>query len=307
MDVETTSSALDRAGSLCALIDSRQSADRTLTPLEPVTDQAAAPSATLRDTVDPDEPIDFGAAVGQLVPPVDVTGRGRSRRLWILPIIAVLAAAAAAPAIGARPEFQTVRDALAGTSTLSPALWIGTSIFLMAGLLLVPLELLTIAAALAFGPLRGGMIAAIGSLALAIVGYLAGRAIGAAGVSRWTSRRSYRSASQLGANGVVGMIVLRLSSVASTGAIHLLCGAGRVPFMTFITGTVIGIAPVIAALSAFGGLLRNALLDPSMANGLAAVGAAVLLLLLAGGMRTFLLIRQFAPSVAGHRNGAEFG
>jgi phosphatidylserine/phosphatidylglycerophosphate/cardiolipin synthase-like enzyme/uncharacterized membrane protein YdjX (TVP38/TMEM64 family) len=307
MDVTTLASALDRAGSLRALIDARQTADRTLTPIEPVTDQPAAPSATLRATIDPDEPIGFGAAVEHLVPPVDFTGRTSPLRIWILPAIALLAALASSPAINARPEFQTIRDTLAGTSSLPSVLWIGTSAFLVAGLLLVPLELLTIAAAVAFGALRGGMVAAIASLALAVMGYAAGRAIGAGGVAQWISRRSYRSARQLGARGVVGVIVLRLSSVASSGAIHLLCGAGRVPFATFMAGTVIGIAPAIVALSALGGLLREALLRPSIANGLATIGVAVLLLILASAMRTFLLIRQFAPSVAGHRDRAEFG
>ena len=241
MEVETVSSALDRAGSLCSLIDSRQTADRTLTPIEPVTDQAAAPSATLRATLDPGEPLGFGAAANQFVPAVDVTGGGGPLRIWILPAIALLAAIASSPAINARPEFHAVRETLAGTSSLPSALWIGTSGFLIAGLLLVPLEVLTIAAAVAFGGRRGAMIAAIGWLALAVIGYVAGRAIGAAGVARWISRRSYRSARQLGAHGVIGVIVLRLSSVASTGAINLLCGAGRVAFVKFMAGTVIAV------------------------------------------------------------------
>jgi phospholipase D1/2 len=307
MDVKTMSAAFDRAGSLCSLIDSRQTADRTLTAITPVTNQTVAPSATFRATLDPAEPIGFGAAVEHLVPSVEVTGRGSPLRIWILPAIAILAAVASSPAISARPEFHTVRDTLAGTSSLPPALWIGTLAFLAAGLLLVPLELLTIAAAVAFGPVRGGMVAAIGSVALAVVGYVAGRAIGAAGVARWISGRSYRSARQLGAHGVVGVVVLRLSSVASAGAIHLLCGAGRVAFVTFMAGTIIGVAPVIGALSALGGLLRGALLHSSMSNAFATIGAAVLLLVLASAMRTFLLIRHFAPSVVGHRDRAEFG
>jgi uncharacterized membrane protein YdjX (TVP38/TMEM64 family) len=307
MDVETLATSLARAGSLRSLIDSRQTANRTLAPIEPVTDQAGAPSAMLRATVDPGEPIGFGAAVEHFLPSVDVTGGGSPLRLWILPGIAILAAVAAAPAISARPEFHTVRETLAGTSALPPALWIGTGAFLIAGLLLVPLELLTIAAALAFGAVRGAMVAAIGSLALAVIGYVAGRAIGAAGAARWTSRRSYRSVGQLGAHGVVGVIVLRLSSVATSGAIHLLCGAGRVAFASFMAGTVIGLAPAIVALSALGGLLRDTLLHPSMSNSLATIGTAVLLLILASAMQTFLLIRQFAPAVASQRERAEFG
>jgi phosphatidylserine/phosphatidylglycerophosphate/cardiolipin synthase-like enzyme/uncharacterized membrane protein YdjX (TVP38/TMEM64 family) len=307
MDVETMSSALACAGSLGSLIDSRQTAERTLTPIEPVTDQAGAPSATLRATLDPGEPIGFGAAARHLLPAVDVTGGSSPLRIWILPALALLAAVASSPAISARPEFHTVRETLAGTSSLPSALWIGTSAFLTAGLLLVPLELLTVAAAIAFGARRGAMVAAIGSLALAAVGYVAGRAIGATRVSRWISRRSYRSARQLGAHGVVGVIVLRLSSVASSGAIHLLCGARRMAFVKFMAGTVIGVTPAIVALSALGGLLRDTLLRPSLSNSLATIGTAVLLVILARAMRTFLLIRQFAPSVAGHRDRAEFG
>jgi phospholipase D1/2 len=307
MAVEMVAPALKRAGSLCALIDSRQASDRTLTPVQPINDQPAEPSEALRATVDPPEPIGFGATLEHLVPPVEATGGSSPLRLWILPAIAILAAIASSSIITARPEFQAVREALAGTSSLPSALLIGTSAFVIAGLLLMPMELLTIAAAVAFGPLRGGIVAAIGSLALTVIGYAAGRAIGASGVARWVSRRSYRSGRQLGAHGLIGVIVLRLSSVASTGAVHLLCGAGRVPFITFMAGTVIAGIPAIITLSALGGFLRETVLRPSIGNGMLTVGATVLLLMLASALRTLLLIRQFAPGMASHREGAEFG
>ena len=305
--VDAVSPEIERTGSLCALIDAHQGADRTLLPIEPVTDQVTEPSTALRVTIDPDEPLGFGPTVTQMVPPVDATGGSTPLRMWILPAIALLAALVTSSAINTRPEFQAVRDALQGTSSLPSALWIGTSSFVVAGLLLVPQELLTIAAAVAFGALRGGLVAAIGSLALAVIGYVAGRAIGASGVAQWVSRRSYRSVRQLGARNVIGMLVLRLSSVASTGAIHLLCGAGRVPFTAYMAGTIIGMVPAIVALSALGSVFRDALLGPSMSNALTTIAVAVLLIVLASAIRTLLLIRQFAPSVAMHRERAEFG
>ena len=305
--VEAIAKEIERSGSLCALIDSHLGADHTLLPIEPVTGQGAEPSTALRDTVDPGEPLGFGPALTQLVPPVDATHTGSPLRLWILPAIALLAGLVTSSAINTRPEFQEIRNALHGTSSLPFALWIGTSAFVLAGMLLVPLELLTIAAAVAFGASRGGIVAAVGSVALAVIGYLAGRAIGAAGVARWVSPRSYRSVRQLGARGAIGVLVLRMSSVASTGAIGLLCGAGRVPFTAYLAGTIIGMVPVIMALSALGGVFRNALLDPSLSNALATLAVAVLLIVLAAAMRTLLLIRQFAPSVAMHRDRAEFG
>ena len=54
-------------------------------------------------------------------------------------------------------------------------------------------------------------------------------------------------------------------------------------------------------------VIRDALLRPSMSNAVATITVAVLLIFLAGLIRMLLLIRQFAPSVAMHRDRAEFG
>ena len=89
-------------------------ADRTLLPVEPVTDQVAEPSAVLRATVDPGEPLGFGPTA-QMVPPVDATGSS-PLRLWILPAIALLAVLVTSAAINTRPEFQAVREALQGAA-----------------------------------------------------------------------------------------------------------------------------------------------------------------------------------------------
>ena len=106
----------------------------------------------------------------------------------------------------------------------------------------------------------------------------------------------------------MGVLVLRLASVASAGSIHLLCGAGRVPFATYLAGTAIGLVPAVAALTGLGALVRHTLLlsvdrertdDHRRGAGSSRPCAAVL--------RTFLLIRQFAPSVSSHRERAEFG
>jgi uncharacterized membrane protein YdjX (TVP38/TMEM64 family) len=105
----------------------------------------------------------------------------------------------------------------------------------------------------------------------------------------------------------MGVLVLRLASVATSGSINLLCGAGRIPFATYMTGTVLAFVPAVAALAGLGALLRWTVLDPTMSHGLITIGAAVLLTALAAILRTLLLIRQFAPSVSDHRARAEFG
>jgi uncharacterized membrane protein YdjX (TVP38/TMEM64 family) len=105
----------------------------------------------------------------------------------------------------------------------------------------------------------------------------------------------------------MGVMALRLASVATSGSIHLLCGAGRVPFATFMTGTLLAFVPGIAALSVVGGLLRRTILDPTTSHVLITIGAVVLVAAGAAVLRTLLLIRQFAPSVSNQRVRAEFG
>ncbi|HEX7778931.1 MAG TPA: VTT domain-containing protein, partial [Vicinamibacterales bacterium] len=310
MAVEDVEGELARAGSLRELIDRRADGEHTLLRIELPAEPVEPPSAALRAAADPDEPVGFGSSVEQLLPPIEET-RGRSPlRLWILPGLVLVAAAAVARASASpdgRPLLQAVRDALGAVPWTPESVWIGAGVFVLAGLLLVPLELLAIVAGLLFGWQPGALIAATGAIATAIAGYIAGRAIGTARLPRWMSRRSYRSGRQIGARGFLGVVALRLASVASAGAINLLSGAWRIPFAAYVTGSVIGLLPPMLALAGLGALLRQTFLQPSIWNGLMTIGAGVLLILVAAGLRALLLIRQFAPSVSSHSERAEFG
>ena len=103
------------------------------------------------------------------------------------------------------------------------------------------------------------------------------------------------------------MLVLRLASVATSGSIHLLSGAGKVPFTTFITATLLTFVPVIAVFTGLGALLRLTLLAPTTYHVLLTIGVALLVMVGSGVLRTLLLIRQFAPSLTNQRARAEFG
>jgi phosphatidylserine/phosphatidylglycerophosphate/cardiolipin synthase-like enzyme/uncharacterized membrane protein YdjX (TVP38/TMEM64 family) len=297
---------IDRAGSLRALIDARQLAEHTLLPVELPSTIEAAPSETARAVADPTEPMAFGSAIEQLVPPGDATNGLRPLPVPPVPLLVpAIALATMSSAVIWRSEFRTIQDVLTSAPRVPPIAWL--SAVAIAGLVFVPLELLAIAAGALLGLPRGGGVALLGSIIAAAVGYGAGRAIGPASLARWMSRRSYRSARQLGARGVMGVLVLRLTSVAPSGTIHLLCGAGRVPFAAYMAGTLMAFAPAVAALAGLGALLRQVLLEPTLSHGLVAIGAALLMTALAAGLRTLLLIRQFAPSVSRHRARAEFG
>jgi len=308
LPVDAVTRGIERAGSMRGLVDARRHAEHTLVPIALTTDDGAEPSPALRAAVDPEDPIGFGDSVAQLVPPVDVVSMRSPRRFWIVPAVVVIAAAASlSSAVIGAPDAHSFRAAFEVIPDRGSSFWIGCGAFVLIGSLLVPLELLAIAAGVMLGARDGSLVALCGSLVLSAVGYAAGRAVGPSVAARWMSRRSYRSARQLGGRGVLGIVVLRLASVASAGSIHLLCGAGRVPFMTFMAGTLVGLAPAMFALVGLGTLVRRALLHPSLENVAIIGGAALLLGAAAAVLRTFLLVRQFSPSVSGQRHRAEFG
>jgi len=307
---EQVDEAVRSAGSLRAVIDARQHEDRTLAVFDLTQQAAPPPDETVQYAVDPDKPMSLGDDIDELVPAVDGPAARTPLRLWISPVVALLGATVVAWAsFGSldRSPLVTMQALIEATRQTSLPHVTMMIVFVAAGLALVPLELVLIATGLFFGAARGGVIAIGGSLALAIVGYAAGRLLGPAKVGRWVSRTSFRSIRQVGANGVRGVAMLRLTGVASAGAVHLLCGAGRVPFAAYLTGTAIGLVPAIAALNGLGALLGSTLLAPTPQNAAMTVLAALGVLACALALRALLLIRQFAPTMSRHRARAEFG
>src|SRR5688572_2547395 len=308
LTTDAVAKGIERAGSLRAFIDSQQLAEHTLARIEIPPEEEAEPSEAARLIADPAEPIAFGSSVEELVPPGNATSGVRRLPFPAMPIVVLaIALASLSTAVIWRPEFRMIQAQLTALPLMRSAVWTIACVIAVAGLVFVPLELMAIAAGVALDGPRGAVAMLLGAHASAAIGYVMGRQIGPARLPGWMSRRSYRSARQLGASGVIGVLVLRLASVATSGSIHLLCGAGRVPFSTFMTGTVLAFVPAIASLTALGALLRRTLLNPTTSNVLLTIGAAILLTAAAAILRTLLLIRQFAPSVSRQRARAEFG
>jgi uncharacterized membrane protein YdjX (TVP38/TMEM64 family) len=308
LSAEAVPREIEQRGSLCALIDAHAHGERALVRLQ-IEEETSPPPALLRVAADPDEPIAFAAEVNAMVPAVDARRNRRPIWIWILPTVALAAASAVAwrsLEVDA-PALQDLQQTLASIPHTPASLGFGVLGFVLAAALLVPLELLAIAAGGLFGFAGGSLVALGGAFAAAMAGYAAGRAIGDSGLVRWMSRRSYRSGRQLRAQGLGGVIALRLSALASAGAAHLLCGAARIPFGTYMAGTVIALSPAAAALAGLGALLRATLLSPSVSTAGVTIGAALLLMAVAAGLRALLVLRQFAPSMSRHRDRAEFG
>jgi phosphatidylserine/phosphatidylglycerophosphate/cardiolipin synthase-like enzyme/uncharacterized membrane protein YdjX (TVP38/TMEM64 family) len=306
LEPDQVACAIRDAGSLRQLIDQRQLEDRTLARFE-----IAAPAAPLDDTVqaivDPEAPIGAG---GGVVPAPDLPDPHTPLPVWVAPAVALLSVAIVGWSVfhsPGRSALLTVRDTIeAARATPLPDAW-PMVLLAVASQVLVPLELALLFTGAIFGAVRGIAVAAGAALGLAIVGYVAGRLLGPQAVRRVVSRKSFRSVRQLEATGMRGVAMLRLAGVASPGVVHLLSGAGRMPFGSYLAGTALGIGPAIIALAVLGALLGDLVLAPALPNAVGTVLAALVVLGCALALRAFLQIRQFAPAMSRQRARAEAG
>ena len=166
------------------------------------------------------------------------------------------------------------------------------------GLVLVPIELLALAAGLLFGPVRGSVAGDRWDRWRIRAGLWRRPQSSARRIWRsWMRQRSYRSGQQLGRRGVVAVAVLRLSAVGSAGSIQLMCGAARVPFAGYLAGRRWALRRSSSRFSGLGALLRRTMLaSVGRANGADDRSATLLLARRRRRvLRAFFLIRQFSP------------
>ena len=290
------SSAPDRSA---RFIDTRQTADHTLVRIEMPATEHCRPQRRSRPPPIPTSRSPSG--VGRLTG----SGRRRGRRAQspppLDPAVCCARGRRAVASAGRTQTLDSMPVALASLVARSrrlrarrPRCWFRSRCW--------PLPRACVSA-----PCAAVVVALTGSLVAAVVGYVAGRAIGPARLPRWMSRRSYRSISQLECARRGGRDRAASGGVASAGAIHLLCGAGRVPFAAYMAGTALASRRRSPRSAGWAGCCGTRFCNPSISNGLIDHWRGRAPVRVASGLRAFLLIRQFAPSVSGHRGRAEFG
>jgi uncharacterized membrane protein YdjX (TVP38/TMEM64 family) len=135
---------------------------------------------------------------------------------------------------------------------------VGAPVFLLlyAGLclLLVPRNVLSVAAGLLFG-FGGGLVVALpGALLAAVAGFALGRLLGREAVERFTGARVARVDALLERRGVAAVVVCRLLPVVPFGGVNYAAGLTGVRFRDYVVGTAIGMVPGAVAYVAVGAL-----------------------------------------------------
>jgi uncharacterized membrane protein YdjX (TVP38/TMEM64 family) len=265
--------------SLIEALDELGNSERTLVPIEveePEWSEKVLPSSAV---FDPERPVDAEKLVKEFVPEeVRQSGKHSLLRLGlILLLLLVLSAAWRWTPLGEWLSLERITgwiDHLRGSPS-APFIILGA--YIVGSLILVPVTLIILATAFAFGPLAGAAVSLVGCLMAAVLTYALGRILGRDKVRFLAGSRLDRVSRRLSDHGLVTMLTVRLLPIAPYTVVNIVAGASHIRLSDFILGTILGMAPGILAITVFERQLEVVIREPGAGSlGLfAAVAAAI--------------------------------
>lgn len=213
----------------------------------------------------------------ELIPPI---ARPSLRRRIITHaiVIALVAAIVAVWVFSPLRHWLDIRQLVHGLRDLDQNAWmplIMLGAFIVGGLLVFPVNLLTAACMVIFGPWLGVLYALLGALLSAAALYEIGRHASASLRHRLTQGRLGRLRVALGRHRLLAIIIVRIVPIAPYSVVNLAAGAMRVPRRAYLAGTLIGMAPGTVLYALLVDRALAAIADPHWVNYLW-LGVAVL-------------------------------
>jgi phospholipase D1/2 len=187
--------------------------------------------------------------------------------------------------------FETVAAWEQSIKNHSAAPYMIVAAYLLGGLVLFPITLLTAVTIFTFGPVAGNIYSLIGWLLSATLGYGMGRLLGRDWLRSLVGDRLSYLNREGDRTGVLTVLALRIVPVAPFTVVNLFIGASRIRFRDFTIGSVIGRVPGLLALTLFEVQLKSLIRAPAMGK---FALAAVLILCAFLGNRW--LCQQFAAA-----------
>jgi phospholipase D1/2 len=136
-----------------------------------------------------------------------------------------------------------------------------------ASVVMFPRQLITIAAAVAFGPVKGFICAMAGVLLASAAGWLAGRLLDEERVKRMAGPRLERLSKLLRKRGIVAVAAARALPVAPFTIESIVAGALRIKLWHLLAGTFLGMAPGMLGTTILGDQVAAALTQGRRLNG----------------------------------------
>jgi len=209
--------------------------------------------------------------------------QGLARFGILIAVIAALAAIWRFTPLSDYTNTQTAASLFARMGDSPSAIAWGIGLYTIGGLIFFPITVMTAAAVVAFGPIKGVIVGFAGALMSGVLGYAVGRAVRMERLKKFFGDRSEKVMKKIKGSGVIGVALIRSVPLAPYPLINMVFGASGISLAAFIIGTFLGLAPGKVALALAGDSLVNVVKDPSPANiGYVAIGIAVWIAVIAG-------------------------
>lgn len=272
-----------QAASTIGMIEQCRGGARSLRALREVLPRYRQDTLSAAQIVDPEQPLTGAALLGFMAP--EGLADGSRRRWWpAVALAALVLGAALAWRTTALADYLSVDQLSVVAQNLREArmgpLWL-LAAFVAASLVMVPVTALIAATLLVYGPGEGFVYALAGSLAAAIAGYGVGQALKRTNRLPFRGRQVGRVARWLGEHGLAAVVTVRLVPVSPFSVVNMVAGASAIRLRDFVLGTLLGLAPGIAALAFFADRLQSLWRNPTLESvaSLLLGGAAIVLAL----------------------------
>lgn len=146
------------------------------------------------------------------------------------------------------------------------AWWAGLAVlflYLVLEAVCFPLLLLVLVTGIAFGPVLGSCYALVGTMAAAVEGFLAGRALGRRKVERLLGKKAKAVAGKVARNGILSVFLIR-KIPAPYSLVNVILGATAISFRDFMVGTLLGLGVMVVVVAVVGHQLVLLRENPSL-------------------------------------------
>ncbi|MFC0269731.1 TVP38/TMEM64 family protein [Kushneria aurantia] len=196
-----------------------------------------------------------------------------NRRLWLVIIVITLMAALGGfwqwLVMGDSLNAEKLEQLLSETISLRHTWWappLLMVIYPVGSLVLFPLTILVGATGLIFGPWWGLFYAVAGTMVASSATWLLGRMLGRDLLEKYGGERIRKLADSISRYGIRTMILFNLLPLAPFTFTNMIAGAARMPYATYMIGSLIGILPGLAAVTIAGSRLGELLRSRSMGD-----------------------------------------
>jgi phospholipase D1/2 len=141
------------------------------------------------------------------------------------------------------------------TNPLAPLIVIAA--YILGGIVLFPVTLISAATIVTFGPVMGNLYGLAGWLASASLGFCVGRYVGQDWLSGLLDKRFEGLRCVVKRRGLLAVLGLRVVPVAPFSIVNLFIGASGIRFSDFVLGSILGRIPGIVAFTLFAVQLQS--------------------------------------------------